>query len=529
MSLPGAGTSPTEQQTILEVINNKHTQPQATEEASSEAASQSGAAAGSSTEAKTASSPAITVTAVESATVKAPVYVEKSSTDTSNSAEANDDLVNSKHSLTNNVTSYSNESATSEIPKSTERRDTEATKETISPPPTVERQCSSNSASADQGHVLDIESHLIETYDEYQTPDDSVGINELLPQQDELTVGSSKVETEANVRTVIEVEPAGAISKKPLEFVVQTSQVQRIAESESEIEAKTFFETATVSEPETVERIEPCVDSDAIKETAERLVNEIEREVLEALQKCEAKNDLKADTGANKATEVVTEATAAQVLDRKEEEEEEEEEKTEPPTSLLDEISNSLSQKVDAQLSEVTSILKSSKPSHAAAQFSDSNGEALKVDVDQTKPNELKIVNVPSPKTPSDVQERKLFLESLPHIDSNAEAQKLADDCKREYYQSLKKYLIQSQTDRPPVPLQTYRWEDLRRAKERVSQYSHKMCIYILFAYYFNILLWLGRLSLDTPVQTSPRTRRGAGNCAALAQITRISFCFRVP
>ncbi|XP_036338134.1 uncharacterized protein LOC118747989 isoform X2 [Rhagoletis pomonella] len=458
MSLPGAGTSPTEQQqTILEVINNKHTQPQATEEGSpAEAASQSAAV----------SSPAITVTAAPSGTVNAPVYVEKSSTevDTSDTAGANDDdLVSSKHSLTNNETSCSNESATSQIPNSTERGDTEATKETISPPPTVARQCSSNSGSADQGHVLDIESHLIETYDEYQTPDDSVGINELPPQQDELIRGSSKIETEANLRTVIEVEPAGAISKKPIESVVQTRQAQRIAEAESKSETKTLIETATVPEPEAAERIEPSVASDAIKEAAERLVNEIEREVLEALQKCEAKNELKANAGANKSTEVKTETSTAEILYRKEKEE-----KTEQTTSLLDEISNSLSQKVDAQLSEVTSILKSSKPSHATTQLrSDSNGEALKVDVDQTKPNELKIVNVPSPKTPSDVQDRKLFLESLPHIDSNAEAQKLADDCKREYYQSLKKYLIQSHTDRPPVPLQTYRWEDLRRAKDR--------------------------------------------------------------
>ncbi|XP_054732750.1 uncharacterized protein LOC129240786 isoform X1 [Anastrepha obliqua] len=495
VSLPGAGTSPTEQQTILQVLNNKHLQPQATEVASAEAESESSATAGSSAEAEGTSTADKSIREVE----------------TLESADTNDDLVNS-HSPTNTENSFSNESETNQIPISTvtsgtlksaitteaeaEAKETvtavaqpststvpasgtEATKETISPP-AVDRQ-SSNSGSADQGHVLDFESHLIETYNEYQTPDDSVGINELQPQQNELTVGTSKVETHSNVRTVIEVEPAGAISKKPIEIVVQTSQSQRIesgiedADSikvEPDIEVKAWDRvekgTETETETETVTGVEQeaavfkeqWVPSDAIKETAERLVNEIEREVLEALKRCEeAKNELKAEPEAEteKATEI--EAETAQILSNKVvSEQDQKEEKTEQTASLLDEISNTLSQKVDAQLSEVTSILKSSKPS---------NGEALKADADQTRHNELKIVNVPSPKTPSDEHERQLFLESLPHINSNAEAQKLVDDCKREYYQSLKKYLIQSPSDRPPVPLQTYKWEDLRRAKER--------------------------------------------------------------
>lgn len=525
MSLPGAGTSPTEQQTILEVLNNKQTlqqQQDGTEATPTETATTT---AGTLTPTTT---PSLTAEGAAAAGAAVNVTNNEIATSTVNvpldevDALSADDLVSSQSTANTESSSSSNESATSQIPnpavtsapatieagrtESTEREasavtqrstntatvgDTAATKETITIQPIViDRQCSTkSSSSADQGHVLDIESHLIETYNDYQATDDSVGINELLPQQDELTVGSSKVGTDVNVRTVIEVEPVGAISKKPVETLLPTRRVQR-AESESEnlddakvvseIIAATLNgkEDAALEEKESVKETEteavesvfalPSEPSDAIKATAERLVNEIEREVLDALRKGEEAQK-QTNTEGSEASErqkqlktEVTEGSATETQATNNDAEAEEtcriEEKTEQATTLLDEISNSLTQKVDAQLSEVTSILKSSKSSHAA------NG-----DVEQNQHNELKIVNVPSPKTPSDEEERKRFLESLPHLDSNSEAQKLADDCKREYYQSLKKYLIQSPADRPPVPLQTYRWEDLRRAKERVS------------------------------------------------------------
>ncbi|XP_004525288.1 uncharacterized protein LOC101458451 isoform X1 [Ceratitis capitata] len=524
VSLPGAGTSPTEQQqTILEVLNNKIVQQQ---QQAAEVASTETATAGTSTTQPTVEEEDAT-NATTHEVIASAVNVPLN--------ELEDDLVSNSQSTTNTESSLSNESATSQIPysvaaaaaavktsqgttaESTIQRptnktetvsDTEAAKEgTTTTTPSADGQQSTNSAtgsghSAAQGHVLDIESHLIETYKDYQGTDESVGINELPPQQDELTAGSSKVETDVNVRTVIEVEPAGAISKKPIEILVRTSRAQR-ADSEShaddivevkaapeeivtasdceeqKTEADVKRRTSSEAEKELKTQVQaeelsselPTDTSDAIKATAERLVNEIEREVLEALRKCEgAQAEVKVE-----ATKNALEAAAQKLnnndddlpCQRLDERNIKEDEKTEQATSLLDEISNSLTQKVDAQLSEVTSILKSSKQSHVALQLSGVNGEALKVDVDQTPNNELKIVNVPSPKTPLDEEERKRFLESLPHLDSNAEAQKLADDCKREYYQSLKKYLIQGETDRPPVPLQTYRWEDLRRAKER--------------------------------------------------------------
>ncbi|XP_050336800.1 uncharacterized protein LOC126763383 isoform X1 [Bactrocera neohumeralis] len=528
VSLPGAGTSPTEQQTILEVLNNKQTQQQqqqdATEATPTETATTTTAGTPTQTATPSPSAEGAAGAAVNIANDEIPTSTVNVPLDEVDALSSADDLVSSQSTANTESSSSSNESATSQIPnpavtsapttkeavrtESTEGEasavtqrstntatvgDTAATKETITIQPiAVDRQCSANSSSsADQGHVLDIESHLIETYSDYQANDDSVGINELPPQQDELTVGSSKVETDVNVRTVIEVEPVGAISKKPVETVLPTRRVQR-AESESENvddakiasevveatlngkedgvieekEAETEAEAETETEAVKSAFVLPSEPSDAIKATAERLVNEIEREVLDALRKseeaqnqtntegseaAETQNQLKAEVSADTATETQTLNN-----DAVPEEACKIEEKTEQATTLLDDINNSLTQKVDAQLSEVTSILKSSKTSHAA------NGDA-----EQNKHNELKIVNVPSPKTPSDEEERKRFLESLPHLDSNAEAQKLADDCKREYYQSLKKYLIQSQADRPPVPLQTYRWEDLRRAKER--------------------------------------------------------------
>nr|XP_036216449.1 uncharacterized protein LOC106616609 isoform X2 [Bactrocera oleae] len=523
VSLPGAGTSPTEQQTILEVLNNKQTQQQQQDGTEATPTETATTTAGTLTPTTT---PSLTAEGAAAAGAAVNVTNDEIATSTVNvpldevDALSADDLVSSQSTANTESSSSSNESATSQIPnpavtsapatieagrtESTEREasavtqrstntatvgDTAATKETITIQPIViDRQCSTkSSSSADQGHVLDIESHLIETYNDYQATDDSVGINELLPQQDELTVGSSKVGTDVNVRTVIEVEPVGAISKKPVETLLPTRRVQR-AESESEnlddakvvseIIAATLNgkEDAALEEKESVKETEteavesvfalPSEPSDAIKATAERLVNEIEREVLDALRKGEEaqkQTNTKGSEASERQNQLKTEATEGSATetqapnnDAEAEETCKIEEKTEQATTLLDEISNSLTQKVDAQLSEVTSILKSSKSSHAA------NGDA-----EQNQHNELKIVNVPSPKTPSDEEERKQFLESLPHLDSNAEAQKLADDCKREYYQSLKKYLIQSSADRPPVPLQTYRWEDLRRAKER--------------------------------------------------------------
>ncbi|KAH8415572.1 hypothetical protein KR222_005484, partial [Zaprionus bogoriensis] len=254
-------------------------------------------------------------------------------------------------------------------------------------------------------HLLDLESHLIEDVDAQQRAE-GVGINELPPIEQELQQGTSKSEVD-DAAHVIEVEPAGAKTKQPVETNAPTHQQAEVDE--------TATGTGTAKEA-------------AMRQTAEQLVNDIERELIENLSRNVEQSDA---------------AHKKQQLQRQEE---------------LSEL-NSLSHQVDAQLNELTSILKS-KPQPEI--------------VLETVTNELKVIEVPTPKSEAEEQQRKEFIDSLPQIEqdrlgthTDADAKRLSADCKREYYQSLKKYLLQSSLDKPPVPLQTYRWEDLRRARER--------------------------------------------------------------
>lgn len=254
-------------------------------------------------------------------------------------------------------------------------------------------------------HLLDFESHLIE---DVKAQLSGVGINELPPIEQELQQGTSKAEVDG-VADVIEVEPAGAKTKQPIETLApshQQAEVDETAKAEEEA-------TAAVSEH--------------VRQTAEQLVSQIERELIENLSRD------------------VEQARAEHEKQRQQE---------------LNEL-NSLTQQVDAQLNELTSILKS-KPQPEI--------------VLERSVNELKVIEVPTPKSEAEEQQRKEFIDSLPQIaqdrlatHTDADAKRLSADCKREYYQSLKKYLLQNSLDKPPVPLQTYRWEDLRRAKDRVG------------------------------------------------------------
>lgn len=258
-------------------------------------------------------------------------------------------------------------------------------------------------------HLLDLESHLIEDVREQES---GVGINELPPIEQELQQGTSKAELDG-VADVFEVEPAGAKTKQPIETSIAPSHQQAEVDETAKAEEATIATAAAVPEE--------------VRQTAEQLVNQIERELIESLSRD------------------VEQARAEHEKQRQEE---------------LSEL-NSLTQQVDAQLNELTSILKS-KPQPEI--------------VLERSVNELKVIEVPTPKSEAEEQERKEFIDSLPQIaqdrlatHTDADAKRLSADCKREYYQSLKKYLLQSSLDKPPVPLQTYRWEDLRRAKDRVG------------------------------------------------------------
>ncbi|XP_017955302.1 uncharacterized protein LOC108650621 isoform X4 [Drosophila navojoa] len=265
-------------------------------------------------------------------------------------------------------------------------------------------------------HLLDLESHLIE--DVNRAEQGGVGINELPPIEQELQTGTSKVEAEG-VSHAIEVEPAGAKTKQPIETLAPSHQIAEVVE--------TATATAAAAATEA---------SEAVRQTAEQLVNDIERELIESFSK-----DV-AQAKAQQEEQLKSELTAV----------------------------NSLSQQVDAQLNELTSILKTKVQPKIAAE--PTRAEAIPTKI---AANELKLVEVPTPKSEAEEQQRKEFIDSLPqfeqdrldtHTDADA-AKRLSADCKREYYQSLKKYLLQSSLDKPPVPLQTYRWEDLRRARER--------------------------------------------------------------
>ncbi|XP_044314056.1 uncharacterized protein LOC108044374 isoform X2 [Drosophila rhopaloa] len=260
-------------------------------------------------------------------------------------------------------------------------------------------------------HLLDFESHLIESIADEAS---GVGIRELTPFEQELQQGTSKVGTD-DAEPVIEVEPAGAKTKQPVETSAPTHQIAEVDE------------TATPSEE--------------VRRTAEQLVDEIEQELIQALSR-----------DVDEAQRVHQDHIQR---DR-------------------DEIS-SLAQQVDVQLNELTGILKNKPQAEIVLELPPEEEEEQKPKPLVAAPNELKLVEVPTPKTEAEEQERKEFIDSLPQIEQNRlqtgseelDAQRLSADCKREYYQSLKKYLLHSSQEKPPVPLQTYRWEDLKRAKER--------------------------------------------------------------
>lgn len=356
-----------------------------------------------------------------------------------------------------------------------------------------------------QDNILDIESHLIETYNEQFPHEESVGINELTPIEDELQVGCSKVETKDNVRTVIEVQPAEVVTKKPIEKVIEINEP---------------LQAAQIIVPTELSNGESGVSEEEIEKVAEKLIQDIEEEISNNWEQLTGQpyfveptkeNETPAKEQEETAAKEEEETPAQEKEDTKKQTESPAVEKTESvhekaeeqpaiesllaeknledkpklekqksieaedlPVTLenIEQVNEStaeekLSEVVDQQLSEVNSILESqNKTEDSSAETKEVNSEPAE------KQPHIKLVSVPLPKTASEEEERKLFIESLPPLEAHESAQcdpeELALACKREYYQSLKKYLVQSNTDKPPVPLQTYRWEDLRRAKERV-------------------------------------------------------------
>ncbi|XP_075163875.1 uncharacterized protein LOC142236529 isoform X2 [Haematobia irritans] len=301
--------------------------------------------------------------------------------------------------------------------------------------------------------ILDIESHLIETLNDAIVSKESVGINELPPAKEELQVGCSKIETAENVRSVIEVEPAEVISKQPVEQIIDTNNLLQAAQIEEIVTSATGdYLNGELSD----------INKEEIAKAAQQLLHDIEAEVVKTFE-TNNYNTLTSlqqeDTITEKTEPPTTNQATEQSIPGESGEEPPKTEKAEKESCDQVDASQShsqLSQVVDQQISEVTSILDSQNKDSPNATGTENS-------------TNLKLVTVPTPQTESDEAERKRFIESLPSLQGaeSSEAEKLALDCKREYYQSLKKYLVQTTADKPPVPLQTYRWEDLRRAKER--------------------------------------------------------------
>ncbi|XP_034122474.1 uncharacterized protein LOC117580200 isoform X3 [Drosophila guanche] len=295
-------------------------------------------------------------------------------------------------------------------------------------------------------HLLDFESHLIENV---VGQGSGVGIRELTPFEQELQQGTSKVGTDDEA-SVIEVEPAGAKTKQAIKTLApphQIAEVDETANTPSEAVRRTAEQLVeeidealqTLVPPQQIPKSEETSQpSELVRRTAEQLVDEIERELIETLSK--------------DVDEAKTEHDNEVKRDR-------------------DELS-SLSQQVEVQLNELTSILKNKPQAEIVLELPEPEEEEPRP-LRHAAANELKLVEVPTPKTEAEEQQRKEFIDSLPQIEQHGagetetDAQRLSADCKREYYQSLKKYLLQSSQDKPPIPLQTYRWEDLRRARER--------------------------------------------------------------
>uniref|UniRef100_A0A1A9WTH1 Uncharacterized protein n=1 Tax=Glossina brevipalpis TaxID=37001 RepID=A0A1A9WTH1_9MUSC len=322
------------------------------------------------------------------------------------------------------------------------------------------------STSPTKQNVLDIESHLIETFDGYpHNEDESVGIRELTPIDNELRSGTSKIESSNNVRTIIEVEPVGVIVKKPLENI-------HLEPTQSALLIVNALNS--LNKDKEIQREE-------IEEAAEILVKDIANE---AIDNCEKNSNESIKTINQEAREEnitttfegtrerLTDLEYSQIkrnLNEDHDIKHSQKQKTEIEVTQIDNsLSSDLTHVVNQQLSEVTSILDSQSRLKQSAKQNGHIYNKLEIDCNVT---DIKVVTVPSPKTSSEEEERKLFIDSLPQIQTSSDvddvAEKLALDCKKEYYQSLKKYLIQNSTEKPPVPLQTYRWEDLRRAKER--------------------------------------------------------------
>lgn len=286
----------------------------------------------------------------------------------------------------------------------------------------------------DTSQILEIESHLIENLSEadnntYSTSFSGVVIDELPPAEDELEK-NSQIESETSPKTVIGVEPA-------VPKVLQSVEVQ--------LEQHSFGVATIILDNESEDLLE-----------APALVNQL----VKNNKDFEANNENVVDENFNTKEKISQEdGKVAETV------------KVDIPNEIP--VVNSLTEDnkklLENKLDDLNNKTKEASKEQTLKDqvFVGKNSE----EIETTTQEHLSIDfnGLPLPSTPLEEEEKKRFLDSIPDLENNSDSIAVSKQAKKEYYQSLRKYLIHEEANKPPVPLQTYRWEDLRRAREKVG------------------------------------------------------------
>lgn len=219
--------------------------------------------------------------------------------------------------------------------------------------------------------------------------------------------------------------------------------------------------------------VEDTLQSEGIKETS--FAEDIEKEKIVVEDNTQATNIKETSFEDTPQSEVIKEVSFAEDIEKEKVEAnnlaedkkviivEKVEETEDIKEALVSEDINNIEEK-EVKPSDINNIeKKEEKP------LEDTKVEQLSIDIN----------GLPLPSTPLEEEEKKRFLDSIPHLSSDSDSVTVSKQAKKEYYKSLRKYLIHEEENKPPVPLQTYRWEDLRRAREKVSA--------IKFVYFYDI------------------------------------------
>ncbi|XP_055385253.1 trichohyalin isoform X3 [Condylostylus longicornis] len=351
-------------------------------------------------------------------------------------------------------------------------------------------------------NILDIQSHLIETFDKnFSVSEDSdksgVTVKEIPAKPEEFQT-TSQIETETSPKSVIEIEPSIPKTHKPIQLDLDISSNKRESKllnsfdkKEEEEEDKKENNNNIIIENENLNKniknnnnnniINKITDdkNNILVDTAKEVKIEISNKFIEnEKDKIESShienNNNNNNILANNENIIISDISSSKIENNINEKLIESEKQ-----QNLNENHNNI-EKVKEKSEE---ILTSS--SVVAADNQENNFEILSgkqdklliitdlsggnnfLNTNNHLNNDIGINGLKNCTTPLEEEEKQKLLDSLPQLDSNIDPYKLAIEAKKEYYQSLRDYLDKYQEDKPPIPLQTYRWEDIRRAKEK--------------------------------------------------------------